>query len=221
MARRPGKRASAHGFSSSRRRDIRGAVHVRRTLVRSLAVCIALATASAHADADAGPAAGPQAGPQVGGDEPKVVWGVVAGMATALVPLAVGGAFFAGTDDTTKRRDAIVGMLSGLALAPIVSHLVAKEWARAGIFGAIPVACVVGMSVLLEIHPSANLFAQPADRLSFGLLISLATLSSGIGLLDTLGAVRRADQKKRARSPVLPVPFATARGGGLVAGGTF
>ncbi|MEO6952486.1 MAG: hypothetical protein ABI321_11780 [Polyangia bacterium] len=150
-----------------------------------------------------------------------MAWGIVAGTATAMLPLAVGGAFFAGTDDTTKRRDAIVGMLSGLALAPIVSHLVVKEWARAGIFGAIPVACVIGMSVLLEIHPSANLFAQPADRLSFGLLISFATLSSGIGLLDTLGAARRAEHKKLARLPVIPLPFATARGGGLVAGGTF
>ena len=219
MASRPGKRASAHGFYSSRRRDIRVAVHVRRTLVRSLAVCIALATASAHAQAGAQVAA--QASEASEDGEPKVAWGIVAGMATALVPLAVGGAFFAGTDDTTKRRDAIVGMLSGLALAPIVSHLVVKEWTRAGIFGAIPVACVVAMSVLLEVHPSANLFAQPADRLSFGLLISLGTLSSGIGLLDTLGAVRRVDKQKRARPPVLPLPFATARGGGLIAGGTF
>ena len=183
---------------------------VRVSVVRCLVLCTALATATARADV------------QPAEEEPKVAWALVAGSATALVPFAAGGAIFAGTDDSAKRRDAVVGMLSGLALAPIVSHLVVKEWARAGIFGAIPVACVVGIAVLLELRPSSTLFGQPGDRLSFGLLISLAALSSGIGLADTLGAARRVEHRpKRAHLPVLPLPFVTTRGGGLVAGGTF
>ena len=101
--------------------------------------------------------------------------------ATALVPFAVGGTFFAGTDDPTKRRDASVGMRSVLA-----------------------VACVIGFAVPLEVRPSFDLLDQPGERLSFGLLASLAILSSGIGHADTHGAVRRVEPStwSRRRRPM-------------------
>ena len=154
--------------------------------------------------------------------QPKIGWAIFGGAATALVPMAIGGAFFSGTYDTTVRRDATLGMLTGLALAPIVSHLVVREWSRAAIFGAIPTAALVGAAVLLELSPTANLYGTRGERLSFGLLLAFSTLSSGVGLADTYAAGQRAAAKRRrAAIPALPLPFATRGGGGLTIGGLF
>lgn len=160
--------------------------------------------------------------------EPPVAWAVAGGAMTALLPLAIGASMFGTNDDLESRKTASILMVSGLALAPIVSHLAVKEWSRAGIFGAIPVASAVGMIVLLELQPSATLFGTRPGYFTFGLTITLAVLGSGVGLLDTLGAAKRAADRNPGRPitrstklPVLPVPLVLPKGGGLAIGGLF
>ena len=152
---------------------------------------------------------------------------MLGGAATALVPMAIGSYLFAHNEDEHHRTAGALTMVTGLALAPIVSHLAVKEWKRAGIFGAIPVACAVGMAALVGAEPSVTVFGSPQTRLTFGMLMSFATLSAGVGLLDTLGAGRRAREAAAGRAPstarrsILPVPFGAPRGGGLAVGGSF
>ena len=148
----------------------------------------------------------PEAPPALA-DSPKVGWAIFGGAATALVPLAISGALFARTFDTTARRDATMGMLTGFTLAPIVSHLIAREWTRAAIFGAVPAVCLVGAAVLLELSPTSDLYGTRQGRLTFGLLLAFSTLSSGVGLADTYAAGRRAEAKRRASLPHHPRAF--------------
>jgi hypothetical protein len=155
--------------------------------------------------------------------DPPVGWAMGAGTLTALLPLAVGGALFSGGLDVDRRKGASLAIASGLALAPIVSHLVVREWTRAAIFGAIPVACLAGMIALLEVQPTVTMFGTREGRLTYGLLLSFATLSAGAGLVDTVGASRRARDRRGAprRALVLPTPVALPGGGGLTLTATF
>lgn len=131
--------------------------------------------------------------------EPPTTWAMLGGGATALVPMAIGSYLFADNLDDDHRKAGALTLVTGLALAPIVSHLAVREWARAGIFGAIPVACALGMTLLVELQPSVTAFGTPQTRLTFGMLISFATLSAGVGLIDTLGAGRRAHEQEASR----------------------
>ncbi len=160
--------------------------------------------------------------------EPPVGWAVAGGALTALLPLAIGASLYGTHDDLGPRKTASILMVSGMALAPIVSHLAVKEWSRAGIFGALPVAAAIGMIVLMQIQPSASLFGTRPGYLTYAMTISFATLGAGVGLIDTFGAARRAAERKaarptarRSRLPVLPVPLVLPSGGGLAIGGLF
>jgi hypothetical protein len=156
---------------------------------------------------------------------PPVGWAVGAGVVTALVPLSIGASLFASNFDTTRRQAASLVMAYGLALSPIVSHLVVREWDRAGIFGAIPFACAIGITVLSYVQPDVTYYGTREGRWAYGLILSFATLSAGVGIADTYAARTRFYDKKRAqklsRLPVLPAPYLTAGGAGIGVGGVF
>jgi hypothetical protein len=159
---------------------------------------------------------------------PSVGWGMGAGALTALVPLSIGASIFASDAnvDHTVRNPGVLVAGWGLALAPIVSHLVVREWKRAAIFGSASVACAIGLTVLLEVQPNATTYGTRETRFAFGLLTSLTTISAAVGLIDTLGArdrwVERERTRRRAARPVVvPAPFVAQGGGGLAVGGLF
>ncbi len=150
-------------------------------------LCLWLLAPDARARADAPPRDEP---------EPKVGWATVGGALTAIVPLAIGSSIIASTEDVGRRRAGSVTIAAGLALAPIVSHLAAREWTRAAIFGAIPVACFAGMVALLEVQPTADVYGTRSGRLTYGLVLSFGVLSAGLGIIDTLGAARRTAERR-------------------------
>lgn len=160
-------------------------------------------------------------GPPRAQPEPPVGWAMLAGAATALVPFAVGASLFASGIDTQRREAGSLVLVSGLALAPIISHLLVREWRRAAIFGAIPIACAIGAATLLALTPTTTIYGTHDGRLTFGLLVSFATLSSAVGVIDTLGAARRATARPPRRALILPLPYAAPTGGGLLVGGIF
>ena len=157
---------------------------------------------------------------------PKVAWGLVAGTLTAMVPLAIGSGLYAESANDNHRKAATVTIAYGMTLAPIVSHLVVHEWKRAAIFGVVPLVCAFGVNALLELQPSATNYGSRGGRWAYGLLMSLNVVSAGIGIIDTLGARLRyedrlAAERRVARIPVLPAPIVTQGGGGLAAIGAF
>jgi hypothetical protein len=123
---------------------------------------------------------------------PPVAGPVVGGVVTALVPLAVGGAVAAvAGDDPTGRRAGLHTVAVGLALAPIVSHLAAREWKRAAVFGAITVglaALSIGLCEGLNAYAD---FGPFEGRVLFPAALAVELVASGVGLFDSLNAAER------------------------------
>jgi hypothetical protein len=156
--------------------------------------------------ARAQPSPAPALSPPVAAEppaEPPVGWSIVAGMATGLGALAVGGALTA-TDSKSDKEAGTYVLLTGLTLAPIVSHLVAREWKRAAIFGAIPMASLLGMVWLLEVHPQV-LYEGNKDptRIAYYVLLGFSVLSSAGGVVDSLWAAERARQRRLTLAPIV------------------
>jgi hypothetical protein len=150
---------------------------------------------------------------------PAVAWGFAAGLALALVPLAVGSglAATAGPEDITQKHAGVHMIAAGFALAPIVSHLITREWKRAAIFGAAPIAFMAIVMGVLE-NSEAILDRGPiAARVTFGAALALELLATGIGLADTLGA----GERWRKKHNVMLVPTVSQQGAGLSLGGTW
>jgi hypothetical protein len=134
-------------------------------------------------------------------DDP--LWGFAAGLATAMVPLAVGGGLAAGSDSQTTKYAGIYTIAGGLALAPLVSHLVGREWKRALIFGALPVAC--GAAVIGLLAGQDNLLdgGGAPPRIAFGALLAVELFASGAGLVDSLMAGERRPRRALSLAPLV------------------
>src|SRR5262252_333971 len=114
-------------------------------------VVVTLIGAIAHAQSPPPPLELPPPAPVRPSTGPKLA-SILAGVASAILPLAIGGGIAAGAelDDTARRRAGLDVLAAGFAIAPVVSHLVAREWWRALIFGIAPVACAAGAIGILE-----------------------------------------------------------------------
>ncbi len=190
------------------------------------AACLALVLLLlAAADPGSAAAAGPDPPDPPRGD-PPVTLALVAGMATAIVPLVLGALHTASASvNTDGPRDvgyAVGGV--GPVLAPIVAHAVLGEWKRAAFFGAIPLAGEVGVCALIAAQPDAVFHGTTLSRTSFAVFYSLDIFGAALGLVDVMmarerlggGAVRSA---KGAPSFVL-APSVGRGHAGLVLGGS-
>src|SRR5438045_2839547 len=94
-------------------------------------------------------------------EERRVGWSFGTGTALALASVAAGAALLAyrcgdslSCDRAPWRRAGIHAMATGLALAPIFSHLIAREWKRAAWFGIAPAALgILAMGLLEGMRP--------------------------------------------------------------------
>jgi hypothetical protein len=152
-------------------------------------------------------------------DEPPVGWSAGVGFGLALVPMAVGGGIAALNDDPGVRRAAMHTFTVGLAVAPIVSHLIAKEWTRAAIFGAVPLAAAALAIGLLEGSRPDDLLGEGANapRVTYGAALAVEIVATGVGLIDSLMAGERARKKKRS---IALVPSVGPSRVGLTLGGS-
>jgi hypothetical protein len=184
-----------------------------------------IASAPALADpspalADPSPApsaAAPLAAPISQTYTPPVAWSFVAGMATSLLSVAVGGALMA----SDSRDDKLAGtyvMMTGLSLAPAISHLTSREWGRASIFGALPTLGLLGMTWLLEVHPGVvDEGNKDTTRVAYAVLVAWGVVTSCGGLVDSLFAGERA----RQRSAISVAPVLGRDQFGLALGGNW
>jgi hypothetical protein len=176
--------------------------------MRSLAILLLL-VAAGHARAD-----------PVSSDERRAWWGLGVGVATALVPAAVGASLYSAGDDFQSKHAGVYLLCGGLALAPVASHLIAREYGRALLFGALPLASMAGMVGLVESHPDVLFEGDVPRRVLFAVLISVDVLASTIGLADSLGGPDRARARRR-RAAFGVVPTVGAHTAGLSLGGVF
>ena len=133
--------------------------------------------------------------------DPPIGWSLGAGAAVAILPLAVGGALTT-LDSRATRNAGLYVITAGLALAPIVSHLVLREWKRAAIFGAVPAASLLAMVAML--HAAPDVLTEeggPSTRIPFAAILIAAVFSSGVGIADCILA---GDRKKKSRITVAP-----------------
>jgi hypothetical protein len=136
------------------------------------------------------------------GRRPLVAVSLVAGLLTALVPMAVGGSLLANDDDDSKHRGIYV-MQSGLLLAPFVSHAVAGEWARGALFALPGVAGEAAMVGILTAYPDVSSQGLPQSRIPFAACLGLSLGGAAAGLVDSLLAGERWDRRHLRLAPSL------------------
>jgi hypothetical protein len=140
--------------------------------------------------------------------EPPVVIAVVAGVATALVPLVIGGVHTA-TASTTDNGARNVGYAVagvGPALSPIVAHAVVGEYVRGLAFGAPTVALEIALSTYMAAYPSGVFDGTVGSRTAFGLMFAADIFGAGFGIVDVMMARERwLARGKRARANVGPL----------------
>jgi hypothetical protein len=124
------------------------------------------------------------------------------GLGVALAPMAIGGGLAARSGAGATRRRSLEILAGGLALAPVVSHMVAGEWSRAAAFGGLTFTAALLATALLE---SVDVILEdtkhPACILLGGTMAGLLVLS-GVGLVDSLMAGER--QGRRAALELRP-----------------
>ena len=134
-------------------------------------------------------------------DEARMLVSVSAGAALALTSLAVGGAVLATHESNAERKVGAYTMLSGVALAPIVSHAFAGEWDRAALFGVVPVAAAAGAMIMIESAPVLEGHGVLGQRRVLTLCTCAALLSALVGLYDSMHAAQRARADALAIAP--------------------
>ena len=155
------------------------------------------------------PAPVPEAPP----DDPAPV-GFIAGAATAIVPLIVGGALMA--EDQSPRLEAagFIVMASGFALAPWVAHGLEGSWRRAAIYGGISLALSAGAVAEMEASDAFERRVGNRQRIPTKVLLPLAMGSSVLGVVMSLFGRDRAEPPPRVSLWLAPAPggFATGLG---------
>lgn len=154
--------------------------------------------------------------------EPSPVAAMLAGTATALVPLAIGGGLMAMSDATKdrQRRTGLDLIVTGFALAPIVSELTAREWKRAAIFGA--VSLVFGGIAIGTVEwrdGSINLASVEAKNV-YGVSVTATVIVAAAGVIDSMLARERwGDRQKKKRQHAFVAPTLGRAELGLAVGG--
>ena len=127
---------------------------------------------------------------------------LLCGVATALIPLGLGAAHAAkATTDGGKNLGLEVAGV-GPALAPIVSHLVLGEWARAAAFGAVPMAGELGMVAYMHVKPKATFHGGDPALALFATFFLMDLLGATVGLTDVALAEGRSTPPKITVAPM-------------------
>ena len=140
--------------------------------------------------------------------------GLIAGTATAIVPLIVGGALMA--EDQSPRLEAagFIVMASGFALAPWVAHGLQGSWRRAAIYGGISMALSAGAVVEMEASDAFERRIGNRQRIPTKVLLPLAMGSSILGVVMSLFDPHHAEPPPRISLWLAPAAggFATGLG---------
>jgi len=140
-------------------------------------------------------------------DDPPPV-GLVAGTATALLPLIVGGALMAEDQSPKLETAGLIVMASGFALAPWVAHGLQGAWRRAAIYGGVSLALSAGAVVAMEESDAFASHVGNRRRIPMKIFLPLAMGSSLFGVV-----MSAFDRNRAERPPGLSLWMAPAAGG--------
>jgi len=129
------------------------------------------------------------------------IWGFASGLALGMVTLAVGGGLAAGTDSQTAKYAGVFVIAGGLAAAPVLSHLVNREWKRALAFGALPAVCAATVIGLLAGEDNLLDGGNAPPRIAFGAVLAVEIFASSVGLIDSM----MAGERRPRRLAILPL----------------
>jgi hypothetical protein len=141
---------------------------------------------------------------------------LMVGGALAFVPLAIGGTMVANTSDATVRRASVYVSSAGFTVAPLVAHGLMGEWGRGSAFAALPLACGVGLAILMQ-EPKGDVLSELATtstRVPFWAMASTELAVAVFGIVDAALAPDRA--RRRA---IYLVPGPVRSGAGISLGG--
>jgi hypothetical protein len=140
--------------------------------------------------------------------------GLIAGAATAIVPLIVGGSLMA--EDQSPRLEAagFIVMASGFALAPWVAHGLEGSWRRAAIYGGVSLALSAGAVAEMEASHAFERRVGNKQRIPTKILLPLAMGSAMLGVVMSLFDHDRAEAPPRLSFWLAPAAggFATGLG---------
>ena len=149
-------------------------------------------------------------------EDPAAV-GLVAGAATAIVPLVVGGALMSSDGSPRLEAAGIYVMTSGFALAPWVAHGAEGSWRRATFYGGISLAMSAGTVVAMD---ESNAFGPRVGnraRIPMKILLPCAMGSAAFGVF--MSAFDHGDAPQPpSRLSVWIVPAASGLATGLTWG---
>jgi hypothetical protein len=177
----------------------------RRWKVRGCGVGALVLIAAAPALARAGTA--DQATP--------VLWPAASGCLLALGAMALGGTTAALSERDRTRKTGVDVMAGGLALAPVLSHALAGETQRAAVFAAITVPLAALSIGVLEGSDHLLDHGHAYNRIPFGVALALDLLVASGGLVDSLMAGTRGQQ----RPGLALVPLVGAQTAGVAVAG--
>ncbi len=149
--------------------------------------------------------------------DPPVGLAVGTGAGVGLVTLLAGGVLYSTNNDDGLRRTAAYVIFGGLVVAPVVAHLVLREYKRAAIFGALPLAAFLANAIVFAVDPKVTTFGSPTTRVTFGVALTAATVGATVGLVDCFAA----GERWRKRHPVMLAPTVSRNAGGVALGAQF
>jgi hypothetical protein len=149
--------------------------------------------------------------------DPPVAAAIGTSGGVAFVTLLAGSVLFASTQDDGLHRTGVYVAMAGLTLAPAVGHVMVKEYKRAAIFAALPLAALIANVVVMQIDPEVTTLGSAETRSTFGIALTAAALGATVGLVDSFGASDRWRARNRLRVARSLVPS----GGGVSMGARF
>jgi hypothetical protein len=152
---------------------------------------------------------------QTGDEGGELGWSVGAGSGLVLASLAVGGGI-SGVGETERARRTGMDVISvGMALGPAVSHAVAGEWKRAGLFGGIGLGIAAFNIAIIERSTALVDHGPASSRVAFGVALTAQVMVSTVGLIDSLMMRERRQGQRLAL-----LPLAARQAMGVSLGGT-
>jgi len=136
-------------------------------------------------------------------DAPKPLLALLAGSITATASATAGVVLISRyPNDRDLRNAALLGMQTGLTLAPLFAHMVVHETRRGLFFALIPFASEVAMATTMAFVPNLITIASVPVQYTYIGLLTTSVFGAALGTLDAVRVSERAP-KKTAASPAI------------------